>query len=497
MLSVKYLVYSPNKRISTKKIGGIEMGVSKTVSGGNTNMGNQGNSVREFGLRDKVGYLLGDFGNDFSFILISSFLMVFYTDVFGISAASVGILFLIARVWDAITDVIWGRFIDSRKSSPAGKFRPWILRMSLPLVISSILLFVKIPGMSDGFYLAYAYVSYILWGMLYTTVNIPYGSMSAVISGDSVHRTQLSGWRTMGAMAASIFINALAPLIIFIDNELSESRIMMVAIIFSILALASYFGCYQLSTERIQIPDKKPEDKIDLKTTLKSLLKNKPLIIIIVTFLLYMTGMLLVGAVNVYLFKDYFNNAKIMSIFSLLMPLAIFAMMPFLKPLVSRFGKKEVAATGTLVAGVFYVIMFLIPDISLSLFFILNVCALLGFGFFNLISWAFVTDAIDYQEYLTGVREDGTVYAVYSFARKLGQAFAGGLGGIALSVIGYNSVASEQSASVKEGIYTIATLVPGSIYLLVTIILVFLYPLNKKKTRQLTIDLEERRQAKY
>ena len=113
---------------------------------------------RPFGLRDKVGYLLGDFGNDFSFLLVSAFLMVFYTDVLGISAAQVGTLFLVARFWDAITDVIWGRFIDSRKRGKMGKFRPWIFRMSFPLVVVNALLFLEIPGMADGFYLAYAYV---------------------------------------------------------------------------------------------------------------------------------------------------------------------------------------------------------------------------------------------------------------------------------------------------------------------------------------------------
>ena len=126
-------------------------------------------NVRPFGLRDKIGYLLGDFGNDFSFMLVSGYLMVFYTDVFGISAAAVGTLFLIARFWDAVTDVIWGRFIDSRKTTPNGKFKPWIFRMSIPLVITTILLFTYIPGMSDGFYLAYAYVSYMLWAALYGT----------------------------------------------------------------------------------------------------------------------------------------------------------------------------------------------------------------------------------------------------------------------------------------------------------------------------------------
>src|SRR2546429_5005676 len=114
---------------------------------------------RPFGFKDKIGYLFGDFGNDFFFILVSSFLMVFYTDVYHINPAAVGGLFLIARLWDAVADVTWGRFIDTRKTGKNGKFRPWIFRMSFPLVISGILMFVHIPGMSNGFYIAWAYVT--------------------------------------------------------------------------------------------------------------------------------------------------------------------------------------------------------------------------------------------------------------------------------------------------------------------------------------------------
>jgi GPH family glycoside/pentoside/hexuronide:cation symporter len=167
--------------------------------------------MRPFGIKDKLGYLFGDFGNDFFFILVMSFLMVFYTDVYHLNPAAVGGLFLLARLWDAIADITWGRFIDTRKAGKNGKFRPWILRMSVPLVISGVLMFVHIPGMSNGFYLAYAYVTYILWGTLYSTVNIPYGSMASVISSDPVDRTTLSSWRTLGAQLAGLVINVVGP----------------------------------------------------------------------------------------------------------------------------------------------------------------------------------------------------------------------------------------------------------------------------------------------
>lgn len=451
--------------------------------------------TREFGMRDKMGYLLGDFGNDFSFMLVSGYLMIFYTDGIGLEPAAVGTLFLIARFWDAITDVIWGRFIDSRKTTPNGKFKPWIFRMSVPLVIATILLFVQIPGMSDGFYLAYAYVTYMLWAALYGTVNIPYGSMAAVISGNSTHRSQLSGWRTMGGMSANLVIGVVAPLFIFVNNDLSTNRVLMLAIIFAILAFACYMGCVRLSTERIVQPEKKAGEQ-NFFRTLKGLTKNRPFIVLIISSLLFLLTMMLVTAINVYLFKDFFNNATALSIFTVIQTVVVFLAMSTLTPLVERFGKKELGATGMLIAGSFYLILFFIPNISLPVFLIINAFGLVGFAYFNLIIWAFVSDAIDYQEYLTGLREDGTVYSVYSFARKLGQAFAGGLTAYALAYVGYVGGASTQTQEVKDGIYSIATLLPAITYFIVALLLIFFYPLNKKRTKQLEIDLSEKRAAK-
>ncbi|MCQ6275663.1 MFS transporter [Bacillus sp. V3B] len=460
-------------------------------------LGGNEKNVRPFGIRDKFGYLLGDFGNDFSFILVSAFLMVFYTDVFGISAAQVGTLFLVARLWDSVTDVFWGRFIDSRKQTKIGKFKPWIFRMSIPLVISSALMFVQIPGMSNGFYLAYAYVTYILWGMLYTSVNIPYGSMASVISGDAVDRTALSTWRTMGAMLASLIINVLGPLLIFVDNQIDPNRMLMTAIVFSILAFACYMGCVRLSTERIKLQEKQEGEKGDLGATAKGLVKNKPLITILIASLLFMMNMLLIGAINIYLFKDYFGNTTALSIIGFIQTAAVFVAIPLLKPLVARFGKKEVASGGMLLASTFYFILYFMSNVSVTLFLVFSAIAMFGFGFFNLVVWAFVTDVIDYHEYLTGLREDGTVYAVYSFARKVGQALAGGLGGFAIAAVGYQAgIDTQQPQEVLNGIYTLATLIPAIIYLVIFLILVFLYPLNKKRVSQLASDISEIRNKK-
>jgi glycoside/pentoside/hexuronide:cation symporter, GPH family len=453
---------------------------------------NGGKAVRPFGMKDKLGYLFGDFGNDFFFILVAAFLMVYYTDVYHLNPAAVGGLFLVARLWDAFADITWGRFIDTRKAGKNGKFRPWILRMSFPLVITGVLMFVHIPGMSDGFYLAYAYVTYIIWGTLYSTVNIPYGSMASVITADPVERTALSSWRTLGANLAGLIINVVGPMILFVDNKADANRFLLGAIIFGVLALACYIACYKLSVERI-VMDETNKPKANLGKTVKGLGKNKPLIWFLIISLLFMICFMLIGTVNVYLFKDYFTSAQSLSMVGLLQSVAVFVAMPMVRPLVAKFGKKEVASAGILVAALVYAVLYLLPDLTATQFIGVLTLAMFGYGVFNLVIWAFVTDVIDYHEYLTGLREDGTVYSIYSMARKIGQAVAGGVGGAAIAAVGYHAGAEAQSAETLQGIHTLATLVPAAALLVVFLMIVFLYPLNKKRTEQLTIDLAARR----
>lgn len=453
---------------------------------------NNSKMVRPFGMRDKFGYLFGDFGNDFFFILVSSYLMVYYTDILHVSAAAVGLLFAIARIWDAFADVLWGRFIDTRKTTKNGKFLPWIFRMSFPLVISGILMFVQLPGVSDGFNVAWAFAMYILWGTLYSTVNIPYGSMASVITDNPVERTTLSTWRTMGASMAGLIINVGGPLILFENNVASANRFLLAAIIFGILSLACYMACVGLSTERI-VQQEKVKEKGNLKKTAKGLMKNKPLLWLLVISVTFMLTMLMIGSVNVYLFKNYFGNTAALSIVGFIQTATVFVAMPFIKPSVTKFGKKEVGSFGLLLASVSYLLLYALPDVSVTLFLVLTAIGMLGMNSFNLIIWAFVTDVIDYHEYVTNMREDGTVYSIYSFARKIGQAAAAGLAGVAITAVGYDATVGTQPQEVLDGIYSLATLIPGVLFLIGFLALAFFYPLNKKRTNELSVYLSEKR----
>ena len=212
---------------------------------------------RPFGIKDKLGYLFGDFGNDFTFILSSSFLLKFYTDVMGVAPWIVGLVITIARFVDAFTDVTMGRIADRSPASLNGKFKPWIRRMAAPVAISSFLIYQSaFASAAMWFKITWLVVTYILWGSIfYTSINIPYGSMASSISSSPQDRQSLSTFRTMGSTLAGVIVGAGIPLFAYdkIGNNtvLNGPRFTLIAGIFSILAILCYMICFTLTTERV------------------------------------------------------------------------------------------------------------------------------------------------------------------------------------------------------------------------------------------------------
>ncbi|NCC08445.1 MAG: MFS transporter [Clostridia bacterium] len=464
--------------------------------------------MKPFGMRDKLGYMFGDFGNDFFFMLASSFLMVFYTNVLGVSGAVVGTLFLVARCVDGVTDFIMGRIIDRVKPAKDGKFRPWIRRMCVPVVLAGILMFLpQAANLSYGLKIVFIYVTYFLWGSVcYTGINIPYGSMASVMTADAVERSQLSKFRSVGAALAGVIVSVGVPMVIYVNGAdgksvLEGSRFLPLTIVFAILALTCYILCYSLTTERVKSAgaDGKPAAKPNFAVTLKGIAKNRALISIVVIALVLLLSMLTASAMNTYLYIDYFGNRTALQVAGFLSTGCTLILAPFTTPIIAKFGKKESAGAALLVASVAYAVMFFShitnPWIYIAMVFIGN----LGSGYFNIVVWAFIIDAIDMQELITGVREDATIYAVYSFARKLGQALAGGIGGFALTAIGYlpavGGVASVQSESTIQGIYSVATAVPAVGYGVMALLMIFWYPLTKNKLAENAEKLAAKRAA--
>lgn len=458
-------------------------------------------SFKPFGIKDKVGYLFGDFGNDFTFILSTMVLMKFYTDVMGVSAGAVGTIMMVARFVDAFTDVTMGRICDKGKTTKHGKFKPWILRMSFPVAIASFLMYQSFLADILPYWgkIAYLLVTYIIWGsFFYTSINIPYGSMASAISADPGDRQSLSTFRTMGGTLAGAIIGIIFPL--FAYETIGEKEVLIgrkvtiMAGIFSVLSIICYLICYALVTERVRPkvqPDAFKENSVG--QMLKNALKNRALISIIVASIVMLLAQLTMQNMAAYIFPDYYGSKEAQSASTVTMLFGMIVAAAFSKPLTRKLGKAEVSVVSNLFAGFICLVMFILRPSNVWIYIALQALCWLGLGIFSMVSWALITDVIDYSEIKNGIREDGSVYALYSFARKLGQALAAGLSGWLLTAIGYNESAATQGVTqtpqVLEGIYGISTLVPAIGFLLLAAVLWFWYPLHKKQVEQNVAEL--------
>ena len=456
--------------------------------------------TRPFGFRDKFAYLMGDIGNDFTFVLSSSFLLKFYTDVMGVPAAVVGTIMMIARFVDAFTDVTMGRICDRSRTTAAGKFKPWILRMCGPVAIASFLIYQSaLADMSLGFKIGYLFVTYILWGsVFYTSINIPYGSMASAISPEPGDRQSLSTYRSIGASFAGVIVGALIPVVAYeeVDGvlKLDGGKFTIVAGVFSVCAIISYLICYALTTERVRIEssiEKQKENNVI--TMLKNAATNKALVSIIAASVVMLLSQMTSQSMANYVYPNFYGNTAAQSASTLVMLAGSILAAVIAKPISIRFGKAEVASVASIIAALVCVLLFFVRPQNVWVYVALQSISWLSLGVFGMISWALITDVIDYSEIKNGIREDGSVYALYSFARKLGQAGAAGLTGTLLTIIGYTD-ATAFDEPVRNGIFNISTLIPAAGFILLAAILWFWYPLHKAQVEANVATLRKKHQ---
>ncbi|MCC8073183.1 MAG: glycoside-pentoside-hexuronide (GPH):cation symporter [Clostridiales bacterium] len=456
--------------------------------------------------KDKIGYAMGDMGGLLTFSLIGAFQNKFYTDVLHISPTKIVVLILVARLWDAINDPIWGAFIDSRKPTKHGRFRPYIFWFSIPLAVSAVLMFTVIPGLSEAKYLLFAYITYIFYGMMYTAVNIPYGSLASVVTDDEKERSSLSMWRSIGAGVGGLPGTILLPMLVYTTTysadgtkiqTLDGTKLTIGVLILSIISVVVYFGHYKLTKERIAPPEKQKSNYNAFKTIV-ALVKNRPFVMLCLASMLLIAFQFYYQSTYTYLFADYYHTAGLYSMVTVCTYLPMAILIPVMNKLIDKFGKKELCAFGMAFAAIVSFILFFIKTSSPYVFLVFTFFSGLGQTFLVLEVWALVMDVIDYHELRTHRREEGTAYAFFSFTRKLGQTLAGvGLNAL-LALIQYDSEASANgevlSDSVLDSLYDISTLVPAVALALMAIILAFGYNLSKKKLVVMHNELEEVRQ---
>lgn len=441
--------------------------------------------VRPFGLKDKLGYMFGDFGNDFTFILSSMFLMKFYTDVMGVSGGLVGAMMMIARFVDAFTDVTMGQIADRSRFTSKGKFAPWILRMSGPVAVASFLMYASwFKDMPMGFKIFWMFFTYILWGsVFYTSINIPYGSMASAISAEPDNRARLSNWRTVGASLANMANGVILPLVVYYKDEtgksvLSGTKMSIAAFACSVGAVICYMLCYTMITERVKVEQK--TGRFNFIVLIKQIAGNKSLIGIIVSSIFYLMAQLTLQSMITYIFPNYFGNTQAQSVSSLLSVIVTLICAGFTVKLSHKYGRKELGIVSSLFGAAVLIVTYFMHTKNAWVFVVMFGLVSVGIGVFSLITWAMITDVIDDTEVRLGERMDGTIYSVYSFARKLGQAAATGIAGLLLSTIGYTQETA-YDMDVINGIYNITCLVPAAGFVLLALSLKFFYPLDKKR----------------
>jgi GPH family glycoside/pentoside/hexuronide:cation symporter len=462
--------------ITAKRIKEISMSISRI------------NESRPFGFRDKLGYLFGDFGNDFTFILSSSFLLKFYTDVMGIAPWVVGLVISFARFVDGFTDVTMGRIADRSRVTEAGKFKPWIRRMAAPVAIASFLIYQSaFAGAAMWFKIAWLVVTYILWGSIfYTSINIPYGSMASSISPEPSDRQSLSTFRTMGSTLAGVIVGAGIPLFAYDkvgeNTVLNGPRFTLIAGIFSILSIICYLLCYTLTTERV-VSDTPRTEQPSVGKMLTDAIRNRALISIIVGSIVMLLAQLTMQSMSNYIYPNYYGNVTAQSVSTFAMMGGMLIAAAVAKPLARKLGKAEMSAASNLLAAGVCILLFAIRPENVWVYVLVNLVSWLGLGIFAMVSWALITDVIDDAELRNGHREDGSIYALYSFARKLGQAASAGLTGALLSAIGYSDKTAFDEG-VLRGVYDISTLVPALGFGALALILWFWYPLHKRQVEE-------------
>lgn len=443
--------------------------------------------VRPFGMRDKIGYGLGDFGCNMSFAFINNYLMVFYVTCMGIKAKHFAVIILLAKIFDAINDPIIGGICDASKPGKDGKFKPWIKWASLPLLVSSILMFIYAPNAPYALKIAMCLGLYCVWSVAYTSVNVPYGSMQSVITTQSDERSSLSTWRSVGAMFAQIPVMVLLPKLVY-DSKTSNPRgnvFIYIVGVMGLIGFVSFILLRKLTTERVE-PKVNNEQKFNYFKTLASFFKNKPMMGVTISSVAYLALMMTVTNSMQYVFMCYFKNTDIIPIATIIAGLPIGLGIVITKPLLKKFTKKQLCtypfAISAVAAGIATFVRFNNPYVWIAFIGV----SMFGTCFYLTLMWALVADCIDYQEEKTGRREEGSIYATYSLFRKIAQGVGASIIALSLDLTGYSEKldALSQAEGVPEKIYTMTGALPLIGALICLFSMHFLYNIKDKKSEE-------------
>lgn len=488
----------------------------------------------KIGIKEAAGYTVAEAGNMFNLTYISSYLKLFMTDVLKIAPAKAGLMFIISRLWDCINDPIWGAMVAKNAPKPDGKFRPYLKWVALPLGLSTILCFLPYHQITSNqtILLIICYITYIFYGMMYTGMNIPFGSLASVITDDPNGRNLLSTFRSIGSGVGGAVVSLIAPFVIYsvkmvqdpatnemvqaidpVTNEVIKeadgNKMFIFGLLMGIFSIIAYLAGYKTTKERVP---SEAEPNVDFKKTYLGLLKSRPFVTVALAGVL-ISGQLQFNSFNTYLYKNYFTNTSLGVLGTICNYLPMVCLVLFTPKLSAKYGKKELCGKFSIIAAIASVALAICANnqdiidmingtkggIFPSWLFMLALL-LIGFGytFVSLTCWAVVMDVIDYQEYKTGIRNESAVYAVYTFSRKLGQTIADGAGLFLLQWAKYDSETAGNGFITANGtskkIMLICTIIPAVVYTGVWLLMRFGYPLTKERLEPIYAFIREKRE---
>ena len=409
------------------------------------------NGYRKFGIRDSVAYAAGDLGCNMSFALKGTIMPLFWTQVMGLSAWY-SLLIVILQVWDAINDPLIGSIVDSDKHTyKRNKFLQYIWAGSIGLIIGGACCFLPFPGAPEWAKIIIFMAGYVIWDAFYTVANVPYGSLLSLISQDPADRASLSAWRSIGGMVGNILPMVILPFLVYnADGSLNGPMVFVAALVMGALG----FICFQFMIkntvvrveQEVQLNEDQP--KFNVFKAMGNFLKNRPAVGATVAAMGMFIGMQGAATAVSVTFQIYFDNPQISGIVSLFSMLPIVIFTPLARKMVVKYGKKELSLVGSICYIVGAAVLFLAPlgiipvtetntGLDLIVYIVAQLIMALGMGIYSTVSWAMMGDAIDYNEWKTGNREEGIVYSLHSFFRKLAQGVGPAVAVAIMATMGY------------------------------------------------------------
>ena len=458
----------------------------------------------KFGMRDSLAYAAGDFGCNMSFALKGT-MAIFWTQFMRMDSVLYAGLLLLVQIWDAINDPLIGTIIDNdkRTSYKRGKFLAYIWLGSVGLLVAGSMCFI--PWFSGATTLIKSIIfvaGYILWDAFYTIANVPYGSLLSLISDEPADRASLSAWRSVGSMVGNMVPMILLPMLIYDANNIKGDVVFFVALLMGVLGFISFQFMIRNTTIRVDEKINCNEDapKFNLWKALGNFVKNRPAVGATVAAMGMFLGMQGATTAVTVMFQSYFKNVALSGIVSMFAMLPIVAFTPLARKMVVKYGKKELSTIGALCSMAACAIMLLArisPSGSGLIVYIL--CQLLnslGMGIYSTVSWSMMGDAIDYNEWKNGTREEGTVYSLHSFFRKLAQGMGPSLALVIMGWLGYEGInGGNQLFTVALNMrYLVAALYFVSA-VMQFVGLALIYNLDKKSLAKMTEDLNARHAA--